>query len=180
MLSLGIDQVLTGSIGGIFLFAASFKTLDVAPLTETLHGLGVSLPHARVGARVIPVFEMICGLAIVLRPDSWPSLLALVVAAAGIGAVGVVALRQPSSIRCACFSARSDAVLGWRQIMVAAGLGIAAGLLVALEPSVTLRQSLVTVVCVSLLATMGHVLTALKDFGESVHDRRLMSSTYPA
>jgi hypothetical protein len=180
MLSFGVDHILTGAIGGLFLFAASFKTLDGSPLTETLRELGVGFPLARVGARVIPVFELTCGLAIILVPNLWLSLLLLIAAAGGIGAVGVVALRLPASIRCACFSARSEAALGWRQVILAACLGIAAGLLVAVGPSVTLRQSLVTLVFVSLLATTGHILSALTDVRESVHGRRLMSNSYPA
>jgi hypothetical protein len=180
MPSLGIEHILAGAIGGLFLFAASFKVLDTGPLRETLEDLGLTPPSARLGARALPVFELACGLAVIFFPGSWPSLVLLVGATLGIAGAGVVALRRSGSIRCACFSARSQATLGSRQLVTAVVLAAATGTLVALDASATLRQSLAVLVAVSLLAVVAHIAMALGELRESVHDRRVVSGAFPA
>lgn len=175
-----VETLLVGGVAGLFLYAASFKILDLSPLRRTLSDLGLSPALIRVAAPTVLGTELAIGLAVAGFAPTLVASLLVAIAAAGIATAGVVGLRRETPIPCACFSPRSSAALGLRQLVVAALLLGAAASLVALDPSADVELSLVRISAVSLATTVMHLLAMSRDVVAIVGYRRAAAGVYPS
>lgn len=175
-----VGTVLAVAVGGVFLYAASFKVLDASPMRRTLSELGVPRPLATFGARLVPVAELTVALG-VLGPTPAPVKAALVaLAATVIGAVGLTAVRRRTPVRCSCFSALSTNVLGPRQMFAAGSLMPAAVGLLVFVPRHSADGALLQVVAGGCIVAAAHAATLMPYLRVARRNRRAMASVYPA
>jgi Methylamine utilisation protein MauE len=166
-------------VAAVFLYAASFKPLSTDGLQRTIAAIGVPPGSAPTLARAVPAFEFVLALAIVgFAPVA--GVLLLLVAAIGIGGAGAIAVRNGLSVPCSCFSARSTARLGSRQLVFAGMMAVAAVVLLVSGPPSGIPQSLARLAAANLVGLLAHLLQFSRDLSALVGYRRSALSVYPS
>ena len=174
-----LENLLVGSLSGVFLYAASFKILTSTPLQRTLVELGVGTRLALPAARLIPLFETTVGLAVIGFAPPVVAVMLVILAAIGIGFAGLQALRRGAKIRCSCFSSHSPGLLGRRQLILALLFVVAAILLAISSPSNDGGLPADRLLVVSLAGAGLQLLMMARDLLPLVRYRRATSTVYP-
>lgn len=139
------------AVSVVLSWAATEKLRDTAPLAETIRLLGFRF--GRPVAMAVTLAELLCGVALLFRPDHAATQLALVALGGAFAFAALVAMRRHEAIPCSCFG--GSAALGARQIVIFV-LFAAVALLLRLgidaPPSLSTASGLFAAVALALAA----------------------------
>jgi len=167
------------AVAGLFVLAASYKTIETTPLKLTLRALNIDSPWAEVLSRAAPLLELIVAvLAIAVVPVLTPG--TLLATAAVLAYAGVIGVRSTEPILCSCFGISNRAFLGRTQLMLSVALAAVALLLVAAPPSVSLAQWAMSTALVFSVVIVIRVVRAISILEDLRASRIALSVKYPA
>jgi hypothetical protein len=110
-----VVMVVSLAMASVLLGAALEKARHLSSFASSLRELGLNRAVTAAAAGAIAL-ELIVSLAIVFRPHSSIAAGGVAVLAIAFAAAGIVAMRQPGSIRCHCFGAHGSGTLGKNQL----------------------------------------------------------------
>jgi hypothetical protein len=180
--ALTLEQLPAVLVGGVFLYAASFKVLDAQPLVATLRSLGVPKRLAAPLGWLAPFLEVTVGLALIGFGNSAGRLGAslLLLAGLAIGAAGTVAIHKGEPIPCSCFSTYVERSLGTRQIATGLGFLVSAAILFVINPRFQLTEALAWLSIAALTASSIHSISSARLVKDLAGYRRAASINFAA
>ena len=160
------------AMASVLFWAGLEKLRAPTVVVDVARRLGAPATVVPVVAPLLIILELATGAALLFRPEDGVTLLAVVVLAITFAAVGLIALRRGEQIRCGCFGAGSDIVLGRTQLETLPLWLAGAGILAVTSPSVNEPPPAFLFVAVALTMAGLRAAAALRAARAARADRR--------